>query len=502
MKIRRKFRFLFALGIALLTVLALLLFFFITQMTFAVWERLESLPEWLFYSYQAVIVVFVLIGLRFIVPLLLPTKVNAFQASAPIEKPTEVSIVKEIEAAEEDGVDIEALRQEIQDLNTRKQSGKVYVSLFGNVSTGKSSIVKALIPDVNIDTQVRGGSTQEITEYTWKSCSGDALILTDLPGRNEAEGSLDTLVYEEAIRSQVVIYVTDADITRSQYEDIQQLQKFDKPLILAVNKADRYTKPERQQLSKHFKHCLAENTPQFAFISSGGEQEVVRIFPDGREEKIIRIRAPNVSELANALQIAIDSQFETLNQLRDVSVFVLLKQKLDHAKQEHRQQQGEKIIKKSTRRAVIGAMASVAPGTDLIVQGVVGSLMVKELCKLHDVPIRQIDIDQLFTFSQAQLKSSVPLIMAVAGNGLKAFPGVGTLAGGLVQAVAYGIIFNALGHAVLRTLEQRGRLQAAPAALTFKELLGENLESNAKLFARLVLQKDTGKSNGVAAQRE
>lgn len=494
MKIQRKFRHLFALGIALLTVLFVLLFFFLTEMTFALWERLDTLPDWLFYSYQVVIVIFILTGLRFIVPLLLPTKVKSFQAEKR-EKPTEISIVKEIEAAEDDGVDLEILRQEIRDLNTRKESGKVYVSLFGNVSTGKSSIVKALIPDLRVDTQVRGGSTQEITEYTWKSTSGDALILTDLPGRNEAEGSLDNLVYEEAIRSQVVIYVTDADITRTQYADIQQLQQFEKPLILAVNKSDRYTPQERKQLSQHFKQCFKDNRPTFAFISSGGEEEVVRIFPDGREEKIIRIRKANVSELAKALQMAIDSQFDTLNQLRDVSVFVLLQQKLSQAKQEHRQQRAEKIIKNSSRRAVIGALASVAPGTDILVQGVIGSLMVKDLCKLYDVPIRQVDIDQFLTFSQTQLKSSIPLIMAVAGNGLKAFPGVGTLAGGLVQAVAYGIIFNALGRAILRTLEQRGRLQTAPAALTFKELLGEDLESNAKLFARLVLKKDTGKSN-------
>jgi GTP-binding protein EngB required for normal cell division len=496
MKIQRKFRLLFAVGIALLTVLFVLLFFFITQMTFELWERLETLPDWLFYSYQVVLLIFILTGLRFIVPLLLPNKVKSFHQAEKLEKPTEVSLVKEIEEAEDDGVDLEALRQEIRDLNTRKESGKVYVSLFGNVSTGKSSIVKALIPDVSIDTQIRGGSTQEITEYTWKSSSGDALILSDLPGRNEAEGVLDKLVYEEAIRSQVVIYVTDADITRSQYADLQQLQKFEKPLILAVNKSDRYTPQEREQLSQHFKQCFKGNIPTFAFISSGGEEEVVRIFPDGREEKIIRIRQANVSELAHALQREIDSQFDTLNQLRDVSVFVLLKQKLQQAKQAHREEQAEKIIRTSTRRAVIGAMASVAPGTDLVVQGILGSLMVKELCKLYDVPIRQIDVDQFLTFSQAQLKNSIPLILAVAGNGLKAFPGVGTLAGGLVQAVAYGIIFNALGHAILRTLEQRGRLQAAPAALTFKELLGENLESNAKLFARLVLKKDTGKSNG------
>ena len=115
--------------------------------------------------------------------------------------------------------------------------------------------------------------------------------------------------------------------------------------------------------------------------------------------------------------------------------------------------------------------------------------MVKDLCELYDAPVKQLDIDKFLDFSQDQLKKSVPLILAVAGNGLKAFPGIGTVAGGLVHAVAYGMIFDALGKSVTKTLEQRGQLRAAPAALTFKEMLSENLESRAKLFARLVFEQ-------------
>ena len=489
MKIRRKFRVLLALGILFLTSLLLLFVFFATQTALELWDRLQQVPSWLFYTYTSLIALFLILSLWFIVRLLLPSSISKKKQ----EKLTEQSLVEELEEAEASGIDTAVIRQEIQTLSDRKETGRVYVSFFGNVSTGKSSIVKALIPDAKIHTHVRGGSTQDIIEYTWKSSSGDELILTDLPGRNEADGSLDTLVHEEAIRSQVVIYVTDADITRNQYDDIQALLQFEKPLILAVNKVDRYSKEEREELRNHLLQRFEKNNTRLAFISSGGEEEVVRIYHDGREEKVLRARNPDVSELSQALQTEIDSQFDTLDQLRDASVFVLVKQKLDHAKQAYRREEGKKIVKSSTRKAVFGAMAAISPGSDLLIQGVIGSLMVKSICKLYDVPVRQLDIDKFLDFSQGQLKHSVPIVLAVAGNGLKAFPGIGTLTGGLVHAVAYGIIFNALGKAVLHTLEQRGRLQAAPAALTFKELLGENLESNAKLFARLVLEKDTNK---------
>jgi hypothetical protein len=115
--------------------------------------------------------------------------------------------------------------------------------------------------------------------------------------------------------------------------------------------------------------------------------------------------------------------------------------------------------------------------------------MVKDLCELYNSPVKQLDIDKFLDFSQDQMKKSIPLVLAVAGNGLKAFPGIGTVAGGLVHAVAYGMIFDALGKSVSKTLEQRGQLRAAPAALTFKEMLNENLESRAKLFAKLVFEQ-------------
>jgi len=118
--------------------------------------------------------------------------------------------------------------------------------------------------------------------------------------------------------------------------------------------------------------------------------------------------------------------------------------------------------------------------------------MTHQLCKLYDVPVKQIDIDRFLDFSQEQVKKTIPLILAVVGNGFKAFPGIGTLAGGMIHAVAYGIIFDTLGKAIHKTLETRGALKPAPAAINFKEMLSENLESRAKTFAKMVIDEHKG----------
>jgi len=489
-----KFKRLLAVAVVLVTLLLLLFLFSATRSALDVWERLQGLPEPLFYTYVTIISAVILFSLWLIYKLLKPSQLSP---DYKIEEVTEENILKELDHADTVGMETSEMRREIEQLQARKDTGRIYVALFGDVSTGKSSIVKALLPEatsaaLDIDINVRGGSTQEIKQYTWKSTSGDELVLTDLPGRNEASGELDAVVRDEAIRAQIVVYVTDSDLSRSQFDDIQQLKSFGKPMIVALNKSDRFSDEEKQLISERFNANLNAGTDtaiRQVFVQSGGEEEVVKIYPDGKEEKVVRARKADVSSLAQTLQDEIDKQSGALETLRDASVFVLVKQKLDVAKDDFRQEKAEAIIKSSTRKAVLGALASVSPGSDLVIQGVLGTQLVKGLCALYGVPVKQLDIDNLLDFSTGQMKKSVPLILAVAGNGMKAFPGIGTVTGGLTHAVAYGLIFDALGRAVNKTLQQRGQLKPAPAAITFKEMLSEDLESRAKLFARLVFDK-------------
>ena len=479
------FRRVLAVVVGIASILLLLFIFFATRSVLDIWDRMQLLPPSLFYTYSAIIVAFVLGTVWLIWNLLKPVSVSS---SHDIDNISKESVIEDIEHAEKQGMDTANLRRELEELEARKETGTIYVALFGNVSTGKSSIIKSLLPEADIDISVRGGSTQKISQYTWSSSSGDRLVLTDLPGRNEASGSLDELSNDEAVRAQLVIYVTDSDLSRTQFNDIKELQSFGKPMIVALNKSDRYNDEEKELLRQRFNERI-EDKAQLVFVQSGGEEEVIRIDKEGVESVHIRPRKAQIQELAESLQEEIDTQSGLLDNLRDASVFVLVKQKLDAEKTGFRQEKAAAIVKSSTRKAVLGAMASVSPGADIVVQGYLGTRMVKDLCELYNAPVKQLDIDKFLDFSQDQLKKSIPLVLAVAGNGLKAFPGIGTVAGGLVHAVAYGMIFDALGKSVTKTLEQRGQLRAAPAALTFKEMLCENLESRAKLFARLVFEQ-------------
>lgn len=167
---------------------------------------------------------------------------------------------------------------------------------------------------------------------------------------------------------------------------------------------------------------------------------------------------------------------------------MLVSRRLDEAEHTHRSRRAEELTRSYSKKAMVGAMAAITPGSDLVIQGYLGIAMVKEMSNLYGVPVRKMDTDLLLELVQKRVARSTTIMLAVAGNALKAFPGVGTLVGGLVHAAAYGMIFEALGKAVAQSLESRGALRPAQAAQVFEESLSEDLEARAKRFARLALE--------------
>jgi len=231
-----------------------------------------------------------------------------------------------------------------------------------------------------------------------------------------------------------------------------------------------------------------KNQAEIAIVKAGGTEEITRVHADGHEETITRARGNDIHSLRTALQQIIDDDSEIMESLRDSTVFMLVAHKLKHSEAAHRKTQAEATVKSYTRKAIVGALAAVSPGTDIIIQGYLGLSMIKELCKLFDVPAHKLDMERFLDLSQSHLGKTTPLLLAVIGNGLKAFPGVGTLAGGIVHAVAYGMIFDTLGRSVIQTLELRGELLPEITADSFKENLSEDLEARTQRFVGLALE--------------
>ena len=203
---------------------------------------------------------------------------------------------------------------------------------------------------------------------------------------------------------------------------------------------------------------------------AGGREEVEIDRGEGVQREW-RPRPPDITELQTMLMRRLAPGAAAFESARTGAVLRGFDERLGRAEAEHRAARADEIVGKYTRRAVVGALAAVAPGSDLVIQGALGTGLVRELAALYETPVRQIDIDALIERAGRTLRTTTAVVLAIAGNAAKAFPGLGTIGGGLAHAVAYGMIFDSLGRAVADTLASDGTLDAEAAAQAFTERL-------------------------------
>ena len=474
-------RLLLFIAVLLVAVVTLFLLLLATDTAMSVWARLSEAPLWLQVAYALVLLLIssatLWLSWRWLKP--------ASKKTATEERVLDpFSLQEELVESASAGVDVSAAVEEIKEQKRRKQSGEVFIAIFGEISSGKSSLVKALLPRADIESDPRGGTTQDITHYRWQAGSGDSVIIADLPGFN-LESNPEIL--EEARRAHLVVFLCDSDITRSQMEQLEDLLSIGKPLIVALNKVDRFSVSEAGSIAENISTRTGINRTDVIFIQTGGHEDVIKLLNDGSEETITRDRTQDIEPLRSALQRKLDHNHELMEQLRDTAVLLLAAEKLEQARDVHREQQASELVQTYSKRAMVGALAAVAPGSDLIIQGLLATRLIQALCKLYGVSVKDVEIDSFLRLAGGKVKKLTAITLAITGNALKAFPGIGTLTGGLIHAVAYGMIFDSLGRAAAETLASRGDLRPYPAAKAFEEILNDNLEAGASRFAKLAL---------------
>ena len=476
-------RLLLFIVVLLVAVVTLFLLLLATDTALSVWQRLSVAPLWLQVAYTLVLLLISSATLLFTWRWLKPARKKSI-AEGEDKSLDPFSFQDALVESAGAGVDVSAAVQEIKEQQRRKQSGEVFIAIFGEISTGKSSLVKALLPKADLQSDTRGGTTQNVSHYRWQAGSGDTVVIADLPGFNLDD---NPEILEEARRAHLVVLLCDSDITRSQMEQLKSLLSIQKPLLVALNKVDRFSSSEANQIAGNISQRTGVERADIVFIQTGGREEVIKLLRDGNEEIITRDRPQDIDPLRTALQRKLDGDQQLMEQLRDTAVLLLASEKLDEARDRHRENQAAELVSSYSRRAVIGALAAVAPGSDIIIQGLLATRLVQALCKIYEVSVKEVEIESFLRLAGGRVKKMTAITLAITGNALKAFPGIGTLTGGLVHAVAYGMIFESLGQAAAQTLASRGELRPYPAARAFEEILNDNLEAGAVRFAKLAL---------------
>ena len=120
--------------------------------------------------------------------------------------------------------------------------------------------------------------------------------LIDTPGIDELDGEArEALATEVARRADILIMVCEGDLTRREFAALRTLAARQRPVLLVLNKADRYDREELTLLRSRLIERCAEFLPSGRILTAMADPRpatIIRVAGDGSESEISRSPPP------------------------------------------------------------------------------------------------------------------------------------------------------------------------------------------------------------------
>jgi len=271
------------------------------------------------------------------------------------------------------------------------EHGHLHISVFGRVSTGKSSLLNALIGEDRFSVSPIHGETRYSTMEAWDEEQVGGVFLIDTPGLDEAGGEdREALAREVAGRSDLVIFALDSDITETELDALRAVLMQGRPVIVVLNKADLYTAAERDALVASIRGKTAGLIdPEHVIVAAAQPraQTVVEIDAAGNEVAVERVREPDVGMLRLKLWEILEAEGKTLAAL-NASLFAAdLSDQVGRRILAARREIGDKLVRTYCIGKGIAVAFNPVPVADLFAAAFIDVGMVVHLSRVYDLPL-------------------------------------------------------------------------------------------------------------------
>ncbi len=359
------------------------------------------------------------------------------------------------------------------------------VAVFGLVSRGKSAVINALLGEKVLETGPINGVTQWPRSVYWLvdqvGRSPVRIELIDTPGLDEIEGqSRGKVAQEVAQQADLILFVVSGDVTRTEYEALQQLYITKKPLLLVFNKVDLYPDADRASVAQNLQFLWQQaednsELPQGArlvdeivMISAEPTPVQVRVeWPDGRVGEEWERPPAQIEPLRAKLLEIVETEGSTLIALNALRQAGMIEAKLSQETAALNAENADELIWKYAKYKAIAV--AINPVAILDMLGGIGSdiVMIRSLSKLYGFPMTRFEASTLW---QSIIRSSGTLLLSEFGTSLllgfgksgaaiwsafESFSGLTAYAGAMTaQAGAAGYGTYAVGQAAKVYLQQ------------------------------------------------
>jgi small GTP-binding protein len=281
--------------------------------------------------------------------------------------------------------------RQVQAMLDKLENGHLHIAVLGRVSVGKSSVLNALIGKALFSTSALHGETRQQAMACWEERESGSLFLIDTPGINEIDGEArERLAREVSGRADLVLFIIDGDMTDSEYRTLREVAQQHRPVLLVLNKCDRYSAAQRAQL----RTSLLERTA--AIIPPGNLVEIsadpapriyIQVDAEGNETETERATPPDVGALKERIWEILEAEGKTLAAL-NASLFAGdLSDKVGARVLATRRRLGEQVIRNYSLIKGVAVAINPLPVADLAAALTVDLTMVVHLADVYGMPM-------------------------------------------------------------------------------------------------------------------
>lgn len=304
--------------------------------------------------------------------------------------------------------------RQLNDMYDKITSGRIEIVIFGEISTGKSAMINALIGRAVAEVDVQGGWTKEVWGTTWEGSGHrvpgleqSEIVLIDTPGINEVGGlGRAELAETTARKADLILFVTDSDLNDTEYSALLELAAVQKPIILIFNKQDLYSDEDRNKLFQLLKRRVEGIIPADHIVTTAAdprEVEYVIEQPGGGTKTQWRKPEPDVDELKGLILETLEKEGLGLIALNAALYAADKSDKVATIRVQMRNARADQVI--WTSAATKAVVVALAPGIFDIVSGVaIDALMLVTLSRVYGL-----------NFSMAQARNLAKAIAKAAG---------------------------------------------------------------------------------------
>ncbi len=366
------------------------------------------------------------------------------------------------------------LSQELSAIRAGQHHREFRVVVFGTGSAGKTSLATALLGRDAGKSEAVMGTTKRAENHTYSVDGVDgSLFLTDTPGLSEigeAGSEREREARDLAARADLLIFVLDHDLTRTEHEPLAALVRQGKRSIVFFNKTDRFSEPDSAAILAKLKERLRGLVPPDDIVPGAASPRPISIRvqkPDGTIETQLESQPPDLTALRGRIAKILEREGESLRAGNLLLRAHLLTKKAQDQLTIERDQRAEDVVEKFQWITAGTVFANPFPALELVANGAVQLQMISELAGVYGVELASSHVRMVggqmvqMLLKLGLVETATSLVAGIFKSSL-----VGYAAAGAVQAVSMAYLTHVSGEAFSEYFRQGqtwgdGGMQAA-----------------------------------------